>query len=329
MIIGITKSKDIKETRTPVTPETIQKLIRLGHTFLIEKDIGKKSYFSNLDYKLSGAKILNSKQIYKTADIIITFTPPPPNILEQFLPNQILISNFSQHLSLLSKTKATIIRLEKTPRTSFYQSIDTLTSQALPRGYCATLFSLLKSPQIAPLLFTPSISLHKSKALIIGASITGLETASLLKKNGADTFILDKLITSQELASSVGANFIHSTPNFDLSSYLKDKDIIITSVTSLPQNSPPIITPKHLLSVKKGATLIDTTTNNISILKDHLQTSTYSFYRNPYFERLSPKTSSVLFSSNIENLIYLLLPLKDSKPNLTPFKSMLYHPKKE
>ena len=178
MIIGITKSKDIKETRTPITPTTVKKLVQLGHTFIIEKDIGKKSYFSNIDYKSAGAKILNSKQIYKTANIIITFTPPPQNILKQLLPNQILISNFSHNPSLLSKTKATIIRLEKTPRTSFYQSIDTLTSQALPRGYCASLFALLKSPQIAPLLFTPSASLHKSKALIIGASITGLETAS-------------------------------------------------------------------------------------------------------------------------------------------------------
>ena len=329
MIIGITKSEDNKETRTPITPTTIQNLIQLGHTFLIQKDIGKKSYFSNLDYKTAGAKITNAHQIYKTSNIIITFAPPPITILKQLSPNQILISNFNNNSSLLPKTQATIIQLEKTPRTSYYQNIDTLTSQALPRGYCAALFALLKSPQIAPLLFTPSVSLHKSKALVIGASITGLESASLLKKNGADTFILDKLNSSQELASSVGANFIHSTPHLDLSFHLKDKDIIITSVTSLPKNSSPIITPKHLLSLKKGAIIIDTTPNNISIPKDHYQKSTYTFYRNPYFERLSPQTSSILFSSNIENLIKLLLPYPDSNPDFSHLKPMLSPQKKE
>ena len=43
MIIGITKSKDIKETRTPITPTTVKKLVQLGHTFLIEKDISIKN----------------------------------------------------------------------------------------------------------------------------------------------------------------------------------------------------------------------------------------------------------------------------------------------
>lgn len=324
MIIGQIKEDDNKETRTPLTPSTIKEITTLGHTVLSSKNIGKKSYYTNKEYIQSKSQILPNAQIYQQSDIIIKFTPPSQHLLKKLSKNQILISNFSNNEHLLSKTIATIIQLEKIPRTSFYQSIDTLTSQALPRGYSASLFALSKSPIIAPLLYTPSTSLGKAKALIIGASITGLEIASMFKKNGATTFILDVQPSAQELATSIGADFIHSTKDFDISSVLKDKDFILSAVNFHNPKNPPIITLQNLKHLKKGSILIDTTTNNISIKQAQKITSTYSFYRNPCFERLCPKTSSILFSSNMLNLIKLIQPFQDSSINLFPVKPMIY-----
>ena len=324
MIIGSIKETPSLETRTALTPKTTYELNSLGHTILLEKDIGKKSYFNNKDYLKSKAIFCSKSQIYQKSNIIIQITPPPQKYLNLLSSKQILISNFTHNEHLLSKTKATIIRLEKVPRTSNLQSIDTLSSQALTRGYNACLYALSQSPTIAPLLFTPATSLPKSKALIFGASITGLEIASMLKKNGANTSIIDTSTKQAELVHSVGAKFIHLHPSTNLSSILNDKDFIISAITSHTLKHPPILTTKDLKSLKSPSLLIDTTFSNIPIKSNFSQTSTYIFHRNPYFERLTPQTSSILFANNILNLIKLITPTSINTTDLSAISTMLH-----
>ena len=83
MIIGSTKEPSIKETRTSLTPNVVEELSKLGHTILLEKNIGKKSKFSNSDYIYSKAKFLSSESIYQKSDIILQITPPSNQQINQ------------------------------------------------------------------------------------------------------------------------------------------------------------------------------------------------------------------------------------------------------
>ena len=68
------------------------------------------------------------------------------------------------------------------------------------------MYALYHSPIIAPQLTTASTSVKASSALIIGASITGLQAVTIFKKQDCKVTILDINENNKELAQSVGAN---------------------------------------------------------------------------------------------------------------------------
>ena len=310
MIIGAIKETNITETRTPITPKTALELKKLGHTLLLESSIGSKSYFYDFDYYNASPKFLTPTEIYQKADIILQISPPPKKYLKLLNENQLLIADFSDTNILKLKTKATIIRLEQVPRSSIAQGFDILSSQSLVKGYSAALYALSNCPSMAPTLFTPAASIKQIKALIIGASITGLEASSILKLNGAETFILDKDPKKEELIKSVEAKFIPYSASIPLNSILSNKDIIISAAFT-PNFTPTIITKKHLNSLANGTILIDTTTKNIK-LPTSFTPHNIIFYRNTHFEHLCPKTSSILFANNLLNLIKQITPTPSS-----------------
>ncbi len=298
MIIGSIKEFSKKETRTALTPDVAKTLSSLGHTILLEKDIGKNSLFSNKQYLSSNVIFKDKNEIYKKSDILLQITPPPNNLINTLNSKQILISDFSNFNFSNISTPATFIRLEKVPRTSIAQSIDILSSQHTIRGYSASIYALYKSSRIAPQLFTASTSIPQSKALIIGASITGLQAASTLKRNGVDVTIADIDNKKEELAKSVGANFINSK---NIPQHLDNKNFIITTVSRL--SSPNILHLDILKKLTSHPIIIDTTPNNIDIQKNTLSTPYFFFHRNLYFERLFPSSATNLFANNMLNLI--------------------------
>lgn len=324
MIIGSTKEPSIKETRTSLTPNVVEELSKLGHTILLEKNIGKKSKFSNSDYIYSKAKFLSSESIYQKSDIILQITPPSNQQINQLNKNQILISDFSSTNFSKITTKATLIKLEQVPRTASAQSIDILSSQHTIRGYSAALYALIKSNRIAPQIFTASTSLKQSKALIIGASITGLQASSTLKRNGVDVTIADINENTKELAQSVGANFINSN---NILSILNNQDFIIS--TAKTKSNQPILNLQNLNNLKNYSIIIDTTPNNIDIPKNTLTTSKFFFHRNTCFEQLFPTSSSSLWANNMLNLIKIITHSNQLDLSINYIKPMIYHSTKE
>ena len=59
MKIGVPSEIKAQESRVGLTPQSVKELVKNKHTVLIQKDAGIGAGFSNSDYKLSGAKIVN------------------------------------------------------------------------------------------------------------------------------------------------------------------------------------------------------------------------------------------------------------------------------
>jgi len=334
MIIGTTKEESSKETRIALTPDVVKQLTLAGHTILIEKDYGASAEYKNDDYLSVGAKLIENKQkIFKTSQIILQIQPPNQHILKNLNKNQLVIADFSHTNLSKINTKCKILRLELVPRISNTQNIDILSSQSTVRGYMAALYALSISPRIAPQLTTAAASITAAKALIIGASLTGLQAASVFKRIGCRTTLADINEKNRELANSVGADFFLISSPEEFINKLRNKDFILSAVSSANKKAPPILSHAHLSSISNNAIIIDTTPNNIEIKKDYIKTDTYIFHRNPYFERLAPITASKLWANNMLNLINLIcLPHKQLNLSLKEIEPMLYskhHPKEQ
>ena len=66
-----------------VPPQSVQELVKNKHTILIQKDAGIGAGFSNSDYELSGAKIVNSAEdIFNDSEMIVKVKEPLMNEVE-------------------------------------------------------------------------------------------------------------------------------------------------------------------------------------------------------------------------------------------------------
>ena len=302
MIIGSIIEENISETRTALTPDVAKKLISSGHKVYIQKDLGLKSFFANQLY--SNVKFLSPEEIYKKADILLQISPPSTKYLNLLSNKQILISNFQNFNFKSHLLKPIVIRLENVPRTSVAQSIDILSSQATIRGYVASIYCLAHSPIISQQLMTASTSTKPAHALILGASVTGLQASATFKRNGCIVTILDINENNKDLALSVGATLKTPTTSNDLQELLKKTNFIVGCASSQNKKAPPIISYKELQHLPKGSVIVDTTLNNIELKKSN----NYFFYRNLHLEQLCPQSASILWSNNMLNLINAIYP---------------------
>lgn len=308
MLIGSIKEQDSAETRVSLTPDVVKRLITVGHSVMLEKDYGLKAGFSANEYLNAGARFIeNPDEIYQKSQIILQILPPQQKKLELLINGQTLIADFRNFIFTYIPKNLNIIRLELVPRTSIAQSIDILSAQNTIRGYMSALYALYHSSRIAPQLMTTAASIKAASALVIGTSVTGLQAASVFKRQGCRVTILDINEKQRELALSVGAEFAMANNKEELDELLTNKNFILSAASAPNGNAPQIITKEQLNLLAKGAIVVDTTTQNIGI-KNNLESNLcYHFHRDLYFERLAYNTASVLWANNMYNLLSLII----------------------
>ncbi|MBO5038363.1 MAG: hypothetical protein J6C85_02750 [Alphaproteobacteria bacterium] len=307
MLIGSIKEQDSAETRVSLTPDVVKQLIADGHSVMLEKGYGLKAGFADKDYLNAKASLIeNPDIIYKKSQIILQVLPPLQQKIELLTDKQTLIADFRNFIFTYIPKDLNIIRLELVPRTSIAQSIDILSAQNTIRGYMGALYALYHSPRIAPQLMTAAASIKAATTLIIGTSVTGLQAATVFKRQGCRVTIVDINEKSKELAQSVGADFAMADNKEELTKLLTGKNFILSAAATPNGNSPQVMTTEQLDVLANGAVVTDTTTQNIGIKDNFAKNPHYHFHRNLYFERLAPDTASVLWANNMYNLISLI-----------------------
>ena len=74
--IGIPKETCLNERRTCITPDAVQVLVANGHQIIVESGAGEGSFFTDLQYSESGAKITNDPREAFEQDLVLKINPP-------------------------------------------------------------------------------------------------------------------------------------------------------------------------------------------------------------------------------------------------------------
>ena len=74
MKFGVASESAVGEKRVALVPAMVPDLIKFGGEVLVEKNAGVKSNYSDKDYELAGAKIVDS--VYDKANVILKIQPP-------------------------------------------------------------------------------------------------------------------------------------------------------------------------------------------------------------------------------------------------------------
>ena len=135
MIISALKERKGSEKRVAIVPDIAKKLIKDGHTVLIESNAGLESLFSDDLYKEAGAQILTVDDIVGKTDILLSIDLPSDEILSKLKNSSCLVGllnpfdNISKFDGIKNKSMS-VFSMELIPRITRAQSMDVLSSQA-------------------------------------------------------------------------------------------------------------------------------------------------------------------------------------------------------
>ena len=143
MKISVLKEHRAGETRVAATPETVRKLVGLGHTVTIESGAGTVAGFPDSAFTEAGAAIAAGPAAGAGADIVFKVRRPEPAEIASLPEGAALIALMEpfayapDEVAALNARKIAGLSMEFTPRITRAQSMDALSSQSNLAGYRA------------------------------------------------------------------------------------------------------------------------------------------------------------------------------------------------
>ena len=285
MKISVPRETHPGESRAPLTPDSLGKLVKLGAQVEIEAGLGLAAGFSDEAYLKAGAIITaDRKELISGGDIVLRLRKPPveeiawlkqgaihASLLDPFNEKE-LVQKFAEH-------GVSAISMEFIPRTTRAQKMDVLSSQANLGGYVAVIQAASHVNKIFPMMTTAAGTILPAKIFIIGAGVAGLQAIATAKRLGAKVTAYDTRPVVEEQVKSLGAQFL----KIDLGEtgqtkegYAKalteeqiqkqrdamkktcgDSDIVITTAQVFGRRAPILVTNEMLDAMKPGSAVID------------------------------------------------------------------------
>ena len=294
MTIGVPKEIMPGENRVSSTPETVKKMVDEGATVYVQKGAGKGAFFSDDEYKASGAILVDGEEpVFEKADVILKVKEPLFNKeankheSDMLRDGQYLITFLHpaapvnrEAMKKLRDTCCISLTLDGIPRISRAQSMDALTSMSTVAGYKGVLMAANTLSKFMPMVGTAVGVIQPAKVVVIGTGVAGLQAVATAKRLGAVVTAIDIRPDAAEQARSLGAKSVDTgvPPEVAIGEggyaqrlpeewlkkeieaikpVVKDADIIILTALIPGKQAPVLITEEMVKSMAPGSVIID------------------------------------------------------------------------
>ncbi len=288
MKISVLKERRAGETRVAATPETVKKLVGLGHTVTIESGAGTVAGFPDSAFTDAGATIAAGPAAAATgADIVFKVRRPEPAEIAALPEGSALIALMepfaypAEEVAALNARKIAGLSMEFTPRITRAQSMDALSSQSNLAGYRAVIEGAQIYGRAMPMMMTAAGTVAAAKVFIMGAGVAGLQAIATARRLGAVVTANDVRPAAKEQVASLGAKFIavedeefkaaetaagyakemskeYQAKQAALTaSHIAKQDIVITTALIPGRAAPVLITEEMVKSMKPGSVIVD------------------------------------------------------------------------
>jgi NAD(P) transhydrogenase subunit alpha len=336
MKIAVMKETFEGETRVPLIPPTVDKLVKLGAEVEIEAGMGATCRYEDADYEEVGAKVNSDRKgLLQSADIVLRLRKPPIEEVDLMKKGCIHISYLDpfNELDLVEKMKEcsiSCVSLEMLPRSTVAQKMDVLSSQANLGGYMAVILGAEQLDKILPMMTTPAGTIKPSRVFIIGVGVAGLQAIATARRLGARVEAFDTRPVVEEQVKSLGAKFV----KIDLGETGQTKDgyavqltpeqiqkqkegmakacvladIVITTAQLFGRPAPRIVDRPMIAQMQPGSVIVDMaveTGGNVegSEVNKVVEVDGVKIVGYANLPGLVPLTASQMYSSNLGNFI--------------------------
>ncbi|RJP57281.1 MAG: Re/Si-specific NAD(P)(+) transhydrogenase subunit alpha [Candidatus Auribacter fodinae] len=285
MLISVPREQFKDETRVPLLPSAVERLVQKGASVGVETGLGLSINIDDDAYKKAGAVIEKERsKLIASADCIVRIRKPDAEEIKTMKKGAIHISyldpfNESALVDICAKSGISAISLEMIPRTTLAQKMDVLSSQANIAGYAAVIIAAERINKVFPMMITPSGTISPARVFIIGAGVAGLQAIATAKRLGARVEAFDTRPAVAEQVQSLGAKFVKvdlgetgETKNGyakQLTQEQLDKqrqamakqcslaDVVITTAQVFGKKAPLIVTKDMIAGIKPGSVIVD------------------------------------------------------------------------
>jgi len=287
MQLGIPQESLLGETRVAATPETVKKLVALGHTVLVAKGAGVGANYPDGAYEAAGATLSSQAQALG-AQVVLKVRNLTADEVGSVKAGALLVGMLNPFdragLERLAKAQVTAFAMEAAPRTTRAQSMDVLSSQANLAGYKAVMLAANAYPKIFPMLMTAAGTIKAARVVILGAGVAGLQAIATAKRLGAVVEASDVRPAVKEQIESLGAKFIdvpfeteeereiaqgvggYARPMpegwmrrqaAEVAKRVAGADIVISTALIPGRKAPTLITEEMVKSMRPGSVIVD------------------------------------------------------------------------
>lgn len=280
--IGIPKETCLNERRTCITPDAVQVLVNNGHHIIIESGAGQGSFFTDLQYADSGAKITENPQEAFGQDLILKINPPTTEEIEYLKCGSYLIS--ALQINLRNQDYFKQLGEKKINAVAFEFILDEYKQLSLVRliGEIAGNISILYASELLALsngLMLGGITgVRPTEVVIIGAGIVGEFATKAAVGLGASVKIFDNSLSKLRRIHSLVDSRVPTSiidPK-ELTKSLRRADVVIGAFSKC--SASPIVTEEMVQNMKKGSVIIDVTIDNGKVI----ETSELTDMEDPY-----------------------------------------------
>jgi NAD(P) transhydrogenase subunit alpha len=350
MRIGIPKEILAGESRVAATPKTIGQLRKLGFDVAVESGAGERASFTDEQYTISGAIVVNTDDVWQS-DIIYKVNPPNEEEITKLKEGATLVcflypAQNSDLVHLLSEKNINVLAMDMVPRISRAQSMDALSSMANIGGYRAVLEAAHHFGRFFTGQITAAGKVPPAKLLVIGAGVAGLAAIGTSRSLGSIVRAFDTRLEVAEQIESMGGEFLTLTfssgedgstsggyakvmsdefirAEMELfAQQAKEVDIIITTALIPGKPAPKLISKAMVDSMNPGSVIVDmaasaggnceyTIPGELFITESGVKVIGYQDLPS----RL-PTQSSEMYATNLLNLTKLLCKEKDGNINI-------------
>ncbi len=324
------------ESRVPLIPEDVSKLVGLGAEVVVASGLGDSICRSDDDYVKAGASVSSDhEQLISSADIVLRVNEPSMEEIGKLRKGAIhigFLDPFSEKdlVSGLADRGVSAISMQMVPRTTRAQKMDALSSQANLAGYQAIVLGANYLNKIFPMMMTAAGTVAPARVFIIGAGVAGLQAIATAKRLGARVEAYDTRPVVEEQVRSLGGKFVKidigETGQIEggyakaltekqlemqrqgMKKLCANADVVVTTAQLFGRKAPVIVSAEMVAAMKPGSVVVDLAVEsggNVegSQLGEVLDVGGVKVVGVGNLPGMVPVHSSQVYSSNLVNLV--------------------------
>lgn len=266
MLVGVPKEIKPQENRVGLLPSGVREITQAGSDVLVEKDTGAGIGVSDEDYRLAGARIVDTAdEIFASAELIIKVKEPQPIECKRLREGQILFTYLhlapdAQQTRMLVESGVTAIAYETVTQDDGGLPLLTPMSQVAGRMSIQAGAHCLEMAQGGSGVLLGGVpGVAAANVVVLGGGVVGTNAVRVAMGMEARVIVLDrslKRLNDLDLQFGSKLNTVYSTTDA-IEKYVASADLVIGAVLVPGAAAPKLVTRAMLSTMRPGSVLVD------------------------------------------------------------------------